>query len=62
MEPLEQILLGALVLIVLFLFWPGVKSAMQKSREAEHKDWPGVIIPVGIVLLFVLFLIIVARN
>lgn len=62
MEPFEQALLGVLALVILFLFWPGVKSTLQKSREAEHRDWPAVIVPVCIVVLFVLFLIMVARN
>jgi len=58
----EQILLGITALVVLFLFWPGVKTAMQKSKEAENPDWLGALIPVGLVILFVILMIIVARS
>ncbi|MBM2829949.1 MAG: hypothetical protein HW411_739 [Gammaproteobacteria bacterium] len=58
----EQVLLGITALVVLFLFWPGVKTAMQKSKEAENPDWMGALIPVGLVILFAILLIIVARS
>ena len=58
----EQVLVGILAIGVLFLFWPGAKAAMQKSREAENPDWASVLIPIGIVVLFIVFLIILARN
>lgn len=62
MELFEQILVGILAVGVLFLFWPGAKAAMRKSREAENPDWASALIPTGIVVLFVVFLIILARN
>ena len=62
MQVWEQILLGGAALILLFLFWPGVKIAMEKSRQAENRDWMGVLVPVGLVVLFVVFLIIVAKS
>lgn len=62
MGSFEQILVGILAIIVLFLFWPGAKAAMKKSREAENPDWTGALIPVGIVVLFVIFLVMLARN
>ena len=52
----EQILVGIVAVLVLFLFFPGVKRAAQQSREAE-KDWPAVLLPLVLVVLFVLFLI-----
>ena len=55
----QQILLGVFALLALFVFWPGVKVAMQKSEQAEEKDWAGVLLPIGIVILFVIFLIVV---
>jgi len=62
MQVWEQILLGGAALILLFLFWPGVKIAMEKSRQAENRDWMGVLVPVGLVVLFVVMLIIIARS
>lgn len=62
MGTFEQVLVGILVIAVLFLFWPGAKAAMQKSREAENPDWTGALIPIGVVVLFIVFLIVLARN
>jgi NADH:ubiquinone oxidoreductase subunit 6 (subunit J) len=58
----EQVLLGIGAVVILFLFWPGGRAAMQKSTEAENPDWQGALIPVGLVILFVILLIIIARN
>jgi hypothetical protein len=60
MEPLatwEMILIGALVAFVLFWLRRGIKETWQRSREAEHKDWKAVLIPIGAVVLFVILLI-----
>jgi len=58
----EQVLLGMAAVVLVLLFWPGVKAAMQKSKEAENPDWQGALIPVGIVILFVVLLIMFARG
>jgi hypothetical protein len=53
----EMIMLGAVVLGVLFWVGPGIKGALQQSREAEKKDWAGFLLPIIIVVIFVFFLI-----
>ena len=53
----EMLLLGVLVLLVLFWFGPGIKATLEKSRQAETRDWAGFLLPIAIVILFVLFLI-----
>ncbi len=58
----EQILLGIGAFVILFLFWPGAKAAIEKSRQAENPDWMGALIPIGAVVLFVILLILVARS
>lgn len=52
-----MIMLGAIALGVLFWIGPGIKGALQQSREAKNKDWAGVLVPVVIVVIFVFFLI-----
>ncbi len=52
-----MIMLGAIALGVLFWVGPGIKSALQQSKEAENKDWKGVLVPIIIVVIFVFFLI-----
>lgn len=64
MDPLaawEKILLGMLGVLMLFLFWPGVKAAMQRSQEAQERDWRGILVPLLAVLLFVALLIALVR-
>ena len=57
-----EILLGGLVAVLLILwFRPGVKAALERSRTAK-KDWPAVLVPLGLVVLFVLLLIQMVRG
>ncbi len=51
----EQLALGAVALLVIFWFRPGIKAALQKSEQAET-DWPGLLLPIAAVILFVVFL------
>ncbi|ORU93249.1 MAG: hypothetical protein A6F70_05075 [Cycloclasticus sp. symbiont of Bathymodiolus heckerae] len=52
----EQLALGAIVLLVIFWFKPGVAAALKQSEEAE-KDWAGILLPIAAVILFVVFLL-----
>lgn len=54
----ESILLGAVVLLVIFWFRPGIKATWQQSQKAES-DWGGLLLPLGMVVLFVVFLIMI---
>jgi hypothetical protein len=59
MEPLstwENLLLGALALLMIFWMKPGIKAAMDKSKAAKS-DWPGLLIPLVLVVLFIMALI-----
>ena len=58
----EQILLGIAAFIVVLLFWPGVRAMLEKSRNAENPDWAGALFPIGIVVLFVILLVMMARS
>ena len=53
----EMLLLGAIALLVLLWVGPGIKPLMEQSRQAENRDWAGLLIPIALVILFVLFLI-----
>jgi hypothetical protein len=53
----EALLLGALVLLVLFWFAPGVRRSMRESPRGTAEDWKGVLLPLGLVVLFVILLI-----
>ena len=53
----EQVLLGLLLVVVLVWFFPGLKSSFRNSRKATGSDWLGLLLPIGLVVLFVLLLL-----
>jgi len=57
MELWEQLLAGAIGLLVLFIFFPGVKATMEKSKNAEDKHW-GTLALLAIVLIAFIMLMI----
>lgn len=60
MQTWEAVLVGIIAVLLIFVFRPGIKQALQQSREAEEKDWKGALVPIGFVLLFVILLIALA--
>ncbi len=55
----EIILIGALAVLVIFIFRPGLKTAFEQSRRAP-KDWAGLLLPLVLVTAFVILLLILA--
>ena len=53
----ELIALGAMGLVVILFFFPGLRRMIEESKKAE-KDWPGFLLPIGAVILFVVLLIV----
>jgi len=53
----EQLLAGAIALFVIFMFFPGIKATMEKSKNAEEKHW-GTLLLLTIVLVAFIFLMI----
>lgn len=58
----EQVLLAAFAFAILFFFWPGAKKAMEDSKNVENPDWKSALIPIGVVVLFVILLIALAKG
>ena len=52
----ENVLLGAMVLGIIFWMKPGIKSSFQNGKNVES-DWMGLLVPIGMVVIFVIFLI-----
>ncbi|WP_347988286.1 hypothetical protein [Methylomonas sp. AM2-LC] len=52
----EKLIVGTLAMLLLFLMWPGIKAAMARSKNAPS-DWPSLLIPLALVVIFVVFLI-----
>ena len=64
MEPAawwEILLGGGMALLVILWFRPGIKAAIERSRTAK-KDWPAVLIPLALVVLFVILLAQLVRG
>ncbi len=58
----EKVLLGIGVILIILWFRPGIKAIWKRSQEAEEKDWKGLLLPMGLVILFVVLLIMMVRN
>jgi hypothetical protein len=61
MELWEQILLGAMAILVLFLFRPGIKATIERSKNAEEKHWGTLALLAVVLIVFVIFLISTVR-
>jgi hypothetical protein len=57
MELWEQLVLGALAILVLFLFGPGIKATIERSKNAEEKHWGTLALLAVVLIAFVVFLI-----
>jgi hypothetical protein len=53
----EQLLIAAVTILVVLWVRPGLKAALKQSRQAQHKDWQSLLLPLGLVMLFVMLLI-----
>ncbi|HHS83373.1 MAG TPA: hypothetical protein ENK38_00390 [Gammaproteobacteria bacterium] len=53
----EQVLLGLLVVVILVWFFPGLKRTLKSAPKATASDWKSLLIPIGLVVLFVLLLL-----
>ena len=53
----EQLLAGALGLFVIFMFFPGIKATMEKSKNAEEKHWGTVILITIVLVAFIVLMI-----
>ena len=56
MSTLENLILGGLVILLLLWLRPGIKASIERSKQAPA-DWTSVLVPLGLVVMFVLFLI-----
>lgn len=59
MEPLstwENLFVGAVAILMIFWMKPGIKAAMERSKTAQS-DWPSLLIPLILVVLFVFMLV-----
>ena len=53
----QQLLAGAIGLLVIFMFFPGIKATMEKSKNAKEKHWGTLILLTIVLIAFVLLMI-----
>jgi hypothetical protein len=53
----EKIAVAALMVGVMIFVYPRMHRAMKNAPKGEKKDWMGLLMIIGVVVLFVLFLI-----
>lgn len=53
----ESLAVAAIAVAVIFMFGPGIKQAFKQSQQSTSKDWMGVLVPIGAVVLFVIVLV-----
>jgi hypothetical protein len=52
----ENIIVAVMGLVIILLFIPSTKEALKRSKE-KTADWAGLLLPLGLVVAFVIFLI-----
>ena len=58
METWEQWVAGALALVALFFFFPGVRERVKNSPKGSAQDWMGALMPIAMVVGFVVLLVV----
>jgi hypothetical protein len=56
----ENIAVGTIALLMVFWAGPGIKQTIARSKQAKA-DWPSLLVPLALVLVFVVFLIAMVR-
>ena len=46
----EQALIAVVTVLVVLWLRPGLKAALEQSRQAQHKDWQSLLLPLGLVI------------
>ncbi len=57
MELWQQLLAAAAVLLMLFFIAPGIKPALEKSKNAEEKHWGTLLLLAAVLIAFILLMI-----
>ncbi len=57
MELWQQLLSAAAILLMLFFIVPGIKPAMERSKNAEEKHWGTLLLLATVLIAFILLMI-----
>ncbi len=56
----EYVLAGIIAAGVLFFWGPGTRQRLKDSPKGSPQDWMTAVLPIGAVVLFVVFLIMIS--
>lgn len=56
-----QIALAGLAVVAAIIFIPRLGPALRESPKGSARDWLGLLLPIGGVVLFVILLVMLAR-
>ncbi|KPK41070.1 MAG: hypothetical protein AMJ69_00190 [Gammaproteobacteria bacterium SG8_47] len=62
MEMWMKIAWAAALGVMLIVLIPRAKHMLKNSRKAEAGEWQTVLLPIGLVVLFVIFLVMMVRG
>ena len=57
MELWQQLLAAAIGLVLIFMYYPRMKSSMEQSKNAEEKHWGTVLLLALVLVGFILLMI-----
>jgi hypothetical protein len=56
-ETWEMVLTGIAAMLLVLWLRPGIRNAIERSRQATEQDWGAMLLPLGLVILFVVLLL-----
>jgi hypothetical protein len=56
-ETWEMVLTGIAAMLLVLWLRPGIRNAIERSRQATERDWGAMLLPLGLVILFVVLLL-----
>lgn len=62
MELFLKIALAAIFIFMIIRMWPAAKEWMENGPRAQKGDWAAALLPIGAVVVFVIFLIMMVRG
>ncbi len=57
MDLWQQIMAAGLGIMVLFMVFPSVKGAIEKSKNAEEKHWGSVLLLAAVLIAFIMLMV-----
>ncbi len=57
-----KVIIAVVLGMMLWRLWPAAKHQLDHGPKGTSKDWQAAILPIGAVVLFIVFLVMMVRN